>query len=105
MSASASVQPWQGVESPDETTLRQVMMDEGLKLYRWSNAPGEFYDAHTHDFHKVIYVVDGSVTFILPDQGQSLILNIGDRMDLPAGIVHEAAVGDEGVVCLEGHRY
>jgi hypothetical protein len=30
-------------------------------------------------------------------------LNAGDRLDLPAGIVHDADVGPQGVVCLEAH--
>ena len=102
---SVTVQSWQSTETPDEVSIHQLMTAEGLKIYRWSNAPAEVYDAHTHDFHKVVYVVDGSITFNLPEHDQSLYLKIGDRMDLPAGIVHEAVVGDDGVVCLEGHRY
>jgi hypothetical protein len=31
-------------------------------------------------------------------------LNPGDRLDLPAGTVHDAVVGPQGVVCLEAHR-
>jgi hypothetical protein len=29
---------------------------------------------------------------------------LGDRLDLPAGVRHNAAVGPEGVVCLEARR-
>ncbi len=31
-------------------------------------------------------------------------LAAGDRLDLPAGTVHEAEVGPDGVTCLEAHR-
>jgi hypothetical protein len=27
----------------------------------------------------------------------------GDRLDLPAGVLHAALVGEQGVVCLEAH--
>jgi hypothetical protein len=27
----------------------------------------------------------------------------GDRLDLPASVVHAAEVGENGVVCLEAH--
>jgi quercetin dioxygenase-like cupin family protein len=52
----------------------------------------------------VIYVVQGSITFGLPRLGKQLTLKAGDRLDLPAGIVHDAHVGAQGVVCLEAHK-
>jgi len=33
-----------------------------------------------------------------------LALKAGDRLDLPANIVHDAIVGPQGVVCLEAHK-
>jgi quercetin dioxygenase-like cupin family protein len=80
------------------------MVDEGLDPYAWSNAPFDMYAAHSHGYDKVIYVVQGSITFGLPGLNQSLTLKTGDRLDLPAGVVHDAHVGSEGVVCLEGHK-
>jgi quercetin dioxygenase-like cupin family protein len=52
----------------------------------------------------MIYVVEGSITFGLPQEGQRVTLNAGDRLELPASIVHDAVVGPQGVVCLEAHR-
>lgn len=80
------------------------MVDEGLDPYSWSNGPFDTYSAHSHGYDKVIYVVTGSITFGLPELGQSLTLKAGDRLDLPAGVVHNATVSAEGVVCLEGHK-
>jgi quercetin dioxygenase-like cupin family protein len=77
---------------------------EELSYYAWGNGPGDTYPAHTHAYDKVIYVVRGSITFGLPQTGQQLTLRAGDRLDLPAGVVHDAAVGAEGVACLEAHR-
>lgn len=98
------VTPWAGSTAPTESTLRQLMADEGLDPYLWSNGPFDTYSAHSHGYDKVIYVVFGSITFGLPELGQSLMLKAGDRLDLPAGVVHNATVGAEGVVCLEGHK-
>lgn len=98
------VAPWAGSTAPTESTLRQLMVDEGLDPYSWSNGPFDTYSAHSHGYDKVIYVVTGSITFGLPELGQSLTLKAGDRLDLPAGVVHNATVGAEGVVCLEGHK-
>jgi quercetin dioxygenase-like cupin family protein len=52
----------------------------------------------------VIYVVRGSITFGLPELDEKLTLNAGDRVDLPAGTVHNALVGPQGVLCLEAHK-
>lgn len=96
------VERWpEGMEVPDEAGLRQRMAKEGLSPYRWSNAPGDVYKAHTHSYHKVIYVVEGSITFGVP--GNKVELRAGDRLDLPAGTRHDAVVGAEGVTCLEAH--
>jgi len=98
------VTPWTDSTTPTESTLWQIMVDEGLSPYSWSNGPHDMYSAHTHGYNKVIYVVRGSITFGLPELGQDLTLKAGDRLDLPAGTVHDAVVGSQGIVCLEGHK-
>ncbi len=98
------VTPWADPISPSQSILWRLMSDEGLSPYSWSNGPHDRYAAHSHSYNKVIYVVQGSITFGLPELGQQLTLKAGDRLDLPAGVVHEAVVGAQGVVCLEAHK-
>jgi quercetin dioxygenase-like cupin family protein len=98
------VQPWPPNRPLDPAAIEDCMKSEGLPYYRWSNGPGDVYPAHDHAYHKVIYVVRGSITFGLPQSGEQITLSSGDRLDLPAGTVHNASVGRQGVVCLEGHR-
>ncbi len=95
---------WTDREPPTEATIRRILQTEGLQPYRWSNGPGDVYGAHAHSYHKVIYVVSGSITFGLPNEGQQVRLGPGDRLELPPGVIHDAVVGPEGVVCLEAHR-
>ena len=80
------------------------MAEQGLTPYAWSNGPHDVYSAHSHSYNKVIYVVQGSIIFGLPELNKQLTLKAGDRLDLPAGIVHNAVVGVQGVVCLEAHK-
>ena len=98
------IRKWHDERPPDEAAIRKILSDEGLKPYSWSNRPGDVYSAHSHTFHKVIYVVKGSITFGLPDTGDKILLHTGDRLDLPAGVSHHAVVGNDGVACLEAHR-
>lgn len=103
---SVKVTPWPHGRAPTEADLRQLYAAEGMTPYRWSNGPHDRYQAHRHAFHKVIYVLSGSITFGLPEEGpgESVTLMAGDRLDLPAGVLHDATVGSNGVVCLEGHQ-
>ena len=94
---------WPAPVLPTESTLRQFCADEGLKPYPWSNEPHDVYPAHMHSYAKIIYIVHGSITFGLPDLGQSITLKAGDRLDLPANTLLNAVVGPQGVVCLEAH--
>jgi mannose-6-phosphate isomerase-like protein (cupin superfamily) len=103
MSESVKVTPWPDEESPSRNELWRLMTDEGLSPYAWSNGPHDIYAAHTHNYDKVIYVVSGSITFGLPKLERNVTLFPGDRLDLPKGTVHDALVGRDGVVCLEGH--
>ena len=94
---------WSGSHEPTEAALKQRMQAEGLRFYAWSNGPHDVYDAHSHEYDKVIYCVSGSITFGAPGSDRQFTLRPGDRLDLPAGTVHDALVGGEGVLCLEAH--
>ncbi|HKB18664.1 MAG TPA: cupin domain-containing protein [Candidatus Dormibacteraeota bacterium] len=89
---------------PGFEDLMARLRTEASGCYSWSNGPGDRYAAHSHTFEKVLYCVDGSITFVLEGDGRRLELKPGDRMELPAGTVHSAVVGPGGCTCIEGHR-
>lgn len=75
------------------------MAAEGLEPRWWSNGPGDSYDAHSHPYHKVLFCARGSISF--EAAGRAFTLHPGDRLDIPPGTPHAAAVGPEGVTCAE----
>jgi uncharacterized protein YjlB len=79
------------------------MRSQGFDPGSWSNGPGDRYAAHEHGYDKVLVVASGSIVFGLPGRRERVDLAEGDRLDLPAGIVHDAVVGPRGVTCLEAH--
>ena len=87
----------------DHSALWRAPAAEGLDPGAWSNGPGDRYAPHDHAYDKVIVVASGSITFGLTDQARGGRLDEGDRLELPAGMVHDAAVGPDGVACLEAH--
>ena len=76
---------------------------EGLAASPWSNGAGDRYGAHQHPYDKVLVCERGSIVFGLPDAGEHVALETGDRLELPAGTRHDAVVGPHGVTCLEAH--
>lgn len=102
--AAVTVQRWSGAHPPTEVSIRQTLLSEGLHPYRWSNDPEYVYAVHLHSYDKVIYIVSGSITFGLPEKEEQIELEAGDRLELGAGVSHNAVVGAKGVVCLEAHR-
>jgi len=95
---------WNRSTPPTEYELRDIFLAEGLNPYIWSNNPGDTYSAHAHRYHKVIYIVGGSIKWIFPNHDDQIETNPGDRLDLPAGLVHAAKVGPNGVTCMEAHK-
>lgn len=85
-----------------EAAIRAVFESEGLQPYSWSNVAGYRYVWHEHPYHKVLYCLEGSITFHTGDGDTEL--NAGDRLDLPPRTRHSATVGPAGVTCLEAAR-
>ena len=86
-----------------EPELSTRLRAEGLVPGTWGNGPGDVYAVHRHGYDKVLVCVRGSITFGLPARGDHVLLGTGDRLDLPAGVDHDAVVGAAGVTCLEAH--
>jgi hypothetical protein len=83
--------------------LQAQLIAEGWFPYDWSNAPGDIYAPHVHEYDKVIIVVRGSIAWVLPETNEIFETHAGDRIELPRGTWHGAQVGPQGVMCLEGH--
>lgn len=87
-----------------EPELRRRLAGEGLDASTWGNGPFDHYAEHRHGYDKVLVAAAGSITFHLPELGRDVLLDAGDRLDLPANTLHGADVGPRGVTCLEAHR-
>ena len=96
---------WDRSTPPAPAELQAQLVKGGLFPYDWSNAPGDTYAPHVHEYDKVIVVVRGSITWTLgvPETNETFETHAGDRIELPRGTWHAAQVGPRGVMCLEGH--
>lgn len=85
----------------DARGVEQRLAAAGLSPRTFSNRPGDTYGVHEHRRHKILFCVEGSITFHTDDG--DLPMTAGDRLDLPPGTAHAATVGDDGVVCTEAY--
>jgi len=88
---------------PGRSSAIARMADERCSAPRfWGNAPGDRYGWHSHDYHKVLFCLSGSITFHTRDG--DIEMSAGERLDLAPGTEHAATVGPEGVECVEASR-
>ncbi|MFP3874367.1 MAG: cupin domain-containing protein [Thiohalophilus sp.] len=94
-------------ESEDGPLNEQALIDKlerrGYRVNRYVYPPGTVFPPHTHAVDKIDAVLSGR--FLLEMEGQRIILEPGDSLAVPRGIVHSAeVVGDEPVVSLDAVR-
>ncbi len=104
LNAEPSVVRWAGPAAPSEHAILTVFQHEAMAPRPWSNGPFDRYAPHRHGYHKLLYCVRGSITFVLHPSGRAIELRPGDRMELPRDTEHSAVVGPQGVACIEGYR-
>ncbi len=100
----ARVTLWAGAARPGEDALRDQLTADGYQVVRWASAPETGYPPHLHIYPETIWLVHGSLTVILPAEDRLLELAPGDRIEMPAGMVHGTLAGPEGAVYLLATR-
>ncbi len=86
-----------------ERALREKLERKGYHVSRYVYHPGTHFPDHTHSVDKIDAVVSGR--FRLTLEGESVVLEAGDSIEVPRGAVHSAeVVGDEPVVSLDAVR-
>lgn len=92
---------WRGSQHPTMSSIIAAMKAENLRPYMWTNMPNHRYAVRSHNYDKVLFVVDGVVEIMLPDSNERAKLRAGDRIDIPAGVRHGTNVGSTGAKCVE----
>lgn len=98
---TVTITRWQGSHHPSMSKIIQLMKEDGLRPYMWMNMPNHRYAVRSHNYHKVMYVIDGNVEVTLPDSNQRITLQAGDRIDIPKGTRHGTIIGRSGAKCVE----
>ncbi len=83
-----------------ESALRRKLERLGYSVTRYVYPPGTYFPDHTHGVDKMDAVISGRFRLIV--EGEEAILEAGDILAVPRGVVHSAeVVGQESVVSLD----
>jgi quercetin dioxygenase-like cupin family protein len=83
-----------------ESALRRKLEAQGHSVARYVYPPGTLFPDHKHGVDKIDAVVSGRFRLVIG--GHVSLLGPGDWVDVPRGVIHNAAVvGDEPVVSLD----
>jgi hypothetical protein len=89
--------------SVDRKSLERQLHAEGfLRTYVWEDGPNVFYSDHTHAVETAHIILDGDMT--LTQSGDTRTFGVGERCDVPAGLVHSAKMGPRGCKYLIGEK-
>jgi quercetin dioxygenase-like cupin family protein len=86
-----------------EERMRHWLETRGYEVVRYDYPPGTVFGDHRHDVEKIDAVLSGR--FRIDMEGGSVVLERGDALEVPRGVVHRAeVVGNETVVSLDAVR-
>ena len=91
-----------GVVSGRREAIERMAEEGCLPPRFWGNGPGDRYGWHSHDYHKVLFCLTGSIIF--HTKSGDIEMRAGDRLDLAPRTEHAATVGPVGVECAEAPR-
>ena len=86
-----------------EKSMRNKLKSEGYSCTRYTFPPGTDFPDHTRSVSKKDSIISGQFRFAM--LGKEVILQPGDMVVVPAGIVHNASVvGNESVIFFDATK-
>jgi quercetin dioxygenase-like cupin family protein len=83
-----------------EAALRRKLERRGYRVARYVYPPGTRFPAHSHSVDKIDAVLAGHFRLVM--EGRTAVLEAGDAIEVPRGVLHSAEViGDTPVVSLD----
>lgn len=87
-----------------ELAMRQLLEAKGYQVNAYVYPPGTCFPEHSHNVDKIDGVLSGRFKMNL--YGQSVILQAGDTLAVPKGVIHSAEVlGEEPVISLDAIKF
>jgi quercetin dioxygenase-like cupin family protein len=95
---------WDRAGAVSIEVLRGVLTAEGHQVIQWCSEPWQGAPLHAHIYPETLWLIEGSLTYALPDEQRLIELMPGDRLETPAGIPHAVMAGPDGARYLIATR-
>ncbi|MGD8925196.1 MAG: cupin domain-containing protein [Thioalkalispiraceae bacterium] len=83
-----------------EQNMADKLTSLGYRVNRYIYPPGTYFPAHAHNVDKIDAVLAGQFKICMQDREH--ILEAGDWIEVPHGVIHSAEViGDQPVLSLD----
>ena len=76
---SVVIRRWTNSQAPSASAITRMMETEGMRPFKWENPPNRTFTIRSHGYDKVVWVVEGALELILPDENLRYVLRAGDR--------------------------
>lgn len=87
----------------NEKSMGNKLKSQGYSFTRYTFPPGTDFPDHTHGVSKKDSIIAGKFRFAM--FGKEVILQPGDMIEVPAGVVHNASViGSDSVVFFDATK-
>jgi quercetin dioxygenase-like cupin family protein len=86
---------WQNGALPSFEALKTALGNQGYRVSEWTDIPGTVYPVHLHETAEARWVVRGRLRVGLPDHGEEITLEAGDRLELEPNETYWADVEGE----------
>lgn len=86
---------WNQTSAPSLDLLRTALGNQGYRVSEWTDPPGTVYPVHVHEYAEARWVVRGRLRVGLPERGEEITLEAGDRLDLEPNETYWADVDGE----------
>lgn len=70
----------------DINQVKANWFQEGFNFFLWHDPPNKNWPPITHPFDEKVLLLDGELEFVV--SGESVILELGRELHVPAGAVH-----------------
>lgn len=76
-----------------EEVSKRGRLEENYRLFHISDRRDADFETHSHDFHKIIICMTGSVTYIM--EGKTYLLHSKDLLFVPKGKIHKSHISSK----------
>lgn len=101
--ASHHAQYYSGGAGLTQTAILSLLQMQGYDPYAWFGQKKDVYPVRAVPYQRILWVVEGTITIQLPEEGQEFNLSRGDRLDLAAGIPHTIVIRSQRSICIEAY--